>query len=361
MGPARHATELGDRWIAELDRHGVARAALIASIPGDAVSVAEAVAHHPHRFVGFFMHNPIGRRRRCRAGAVAERLPDARHLPLPRDARLPAGRRVRRTRVPRGGRHGAAVFVHCGVLTVGVRKKLGPARAASICASAIRSRWPRMALGFPQVPVIVPHFGAGFFREALMAADQCPTIHFDTSSSNSWIRFDGGQTLEGVFSSALAVAGPSRLLFGTDSSFFPRGWQAGIYEEQQRIMGSLGVSVADGTRSSAATSIGCSPLRVRLRDGSRTSSKHEATAKITDDTKSTSALSSMSSWSSCLRAVAVELVSVAAIISGMRKSVLCLPAFAVVVAALVDRRRARSAAARRRRRPPISSSPTAAS
>ena len=53
-------TELGDRWIAELDRHGVGRAALIASIPGDAVSVAEAVAHHPHRFVGFFMHNPTG-------------------------------------------------------------------------------------------------------------------------------------------------------------------------------------------------------------------------------------------------------------------------------------------------------------
>ena len=55
--PAR-ATELGDRWIAELDRHHVQRAALIASIPGDAASVAEAVAHHPDRFVGFFMHNP---------------------------------------------------------------------------------------------------------------------------------------------------------------------------------------------------------------------------------------------------------------------------------------------------------------
>ena len=85
--------------------------------------------------------------------------------------------------------------------------------------------------------MIVPHFGAGFFREALMAADQCPTIHLDTSSSNSWIRFDRGLTLEGVFKQALAVVGPSRLLFGTDSSFFPRGWQAAIYEEQQRDPG----------------------------------------------------------------------------------------------------------------------------
>jgi predicted TIM-barrel fold metal-dependent hydrolase len=91
-----------------------------------------------------------------------------------------------------------------------------------------------MALGFPQVPVIIPHFGAGFFREALMAADQCPTIHFDTSSSNAWIRYNDGLTLDRVFRAALAVTGPSRLLFGTDSSFFPRGWQAPVHQEQLR-------------------------------------------------------------------------------------------------------------------------------
>ena len=76
------ATELGDRWIVELDRHGVARAALIASIPGDAASVAEAVAHHPHRFVGFFMHNPTG----LDSDAVLERsLKDYQHLTLTGD------------------------------------------------------------------------------------------------------------------------------------------------------------------------------------------------------------------------------------------------------------------------------------
>src|SRR5690348_5786400 len=52
------AGSLADRWVAELDRQGVSRAALIASIPGDGESVAEAVARHPSRFVGFFMHNP---------------------------------------------------------------------------------------------------------------------------------------------------------------------------------------------------------------------------------------------------------------------------------------------------------------
>ena len=246
MGPAGH----GDRAGGPLGRpSSIAtasrRAALIASIPGDAASVAEAVAHHPDRFVGFFMHNPAGPDADAVLRAVAERVSAARHLPVSGDARLPAGRRAGGARVSCGRRDTARRSSRTAAsLTVGVRKKLGlPSRFDLRLGDPLALA--RTALGFPQVPVIVPHFGAGFFREALMAADQCPTIHLDTSSSNSWIRFDGGQTLEAVFRSALAVAGPSRLLFGTDSSFFPRGWQAGIYEEQQRIMGSLGVSVPD--------------------------------------------------------------------------------------------------------------------
>src|SRR5216110_3149604 len=54
------AEQLADRWIAELDRHRVKRAALIASVPGDAGSVAAAVKRHPQRFVGFFMVDPTG-------------------------------------------------------------------------------------------------------------------------------------------------------------------------------------------------------------------------------------------------------------------------------------------------------------
>ena len=125
----------------------------------------------------------------------------------------------------------AAVFVHCGVLTVGVRKRLGLPSPFDLrlgdplAVAALASR-------YPTVPVIIPHFGAGFFREALMAADQCANIVFDTSSSNGWIKYHPGLTLEGVFRQALAVAGPERLLFGTDSSFFPRGWQKPVHDAQ---------------------------------------------------------------------------------------------------------------------------------
>ena len=52
------AAALAGRWVEELDRHKVSKAALIGSVPGDEESVAVAVAAHPQRFVGFFALNP---------------------------------------------------------------------------------------------------------------------------------------------------------------------------------------------------------------------------------------------------------------------------------------------------------------
>jgi hypothetical protein len=238
------AADLADRWVSEIDRHEVARAALIASIPGDELSVSEAVERHPARFVGFFMHNPAA----PNAEAVMERCLG--ELKLRGVCLFPAmhAYKIDDERVERvfaaAQQHRAAVFVHCGVLTVGVRKKLGlPSRFDLRLGDPLAVA--RMALGFPGVPVIIPHFGAGFLREALMAADQCPTIHLDTSSSNSWTKFHPSLPLEEVFREALLVLGPDRLLFGTDSSFFPRGWQRPVFDTQQRVVNSLGLSTGD--------------------------------------------------------------------------------------------------------------------
>src|SRR5688572_9553342 len=45
-------------WIAELDRTGVSRAMVIASVHGDESSVATAAGRHPSRLAGAFMLNP---------------------------------------------------------------------------------------------------------------------------------------------------------------------------------------------------------------------------------------------------------------------------------------------------------------
>jgi predicted TIM-barrel fold metal-dependent hydrolase len=241
--PPSTAEDLAARWVEELDRHGVSRAALIASIPGDEDSVATAIAAHPQRFVGFFMFDPTApdAQSRLRRALGDLKLRGVALFPAMHKYRLDDDRvdAVFRT----AQEHGAAVFAHCGVLTVGVRKKLGLPSPFDLrlgdplSLSAMASRYPR-------VPVIIPHFGAGFLREALIAVEQCPNIHLDTSSSNSWTRFYPGLELPAVFKQAVAVAGPERLLFGTDSSFFPRGWQKGIYDVQCEAMERAGVPAA---------------------------------------------------------------------------------------------------------------------
>lgn len=236
---------LAGRWIRELDANGVRRSALIASVPGDEASVAAAIAGYPDRLVGFFMLDPsandaVDRTRR----AITELglrgvclFPAMNKVPLT-DSRVQAVVEIA------AAHPGTVAFVHCGVLSVGVRRKLGlpstfDVRLGDPLAVA------RLALAYPNLPFIIPHFGAGMFREALMAADTCGNIHLDTSSSNSWIRYTPGLTLDTVFKTAVSVAGPRRLLFGTDSSFFPRGWQRGVHDAQKTALTAAGVPAAD--------------------------------------------------------------------------------------------------------------------
>lgn len=228
-------------WMDELDRHGVKRAALIASLPGDESSVAEAVGLRPDRFVGFFMFDPTVPDAEARlAQALGEwNLRGICLFPAMHRYRLDDPRVV--DVFEAAAQHGATVFVHCGLLTVGVRTKLGLPSAFDLrlgdplAVAAVAGQ-------FPSVPVVIPHFGAGFWREALMAAESCRTIHLDTSSSNSWMKYYPALGLTDVFRQALAIVGPGRLLFGTDSSFFPRGWQKKVYDAQSTALDSIGVT-----------------------------------------------------------------------------------------------------------------------
>jgi predicted TIM-barrel fold metal-dependent hydrolase len=231
--------------VRELDAHDVSRAAIIASVSRDEGLVAEAVARHPTRLVGFFMVDPAAADavERTRRGLSEFRLRTVCLFPAMNHVPLHDGRVYRLLEVT-AGYPGAAVFVHCGVLSMGVRKKLGLESRFEVRLGNPLELQP-LALSYPTVPFIVPHFGAGFFREALMVASACPNVYFDTSSSNSWIRYTPGLTVEAVFRASIDVLGPSRLLFGTDSSFFPRGWQKGVYEEQQRVLDGMKMSASD--------------------------------------------------------------------------------------------------------------------
>src|ERR1700721_2365005 len=72
---ADNARQLADAWAHELDRYGVEKAALIASVPGDGDSVIAAVGRHPERFYGYMLVDPTRppARRRLRSLWRAER------------------------------------------------------------------------------------------------------------------------------------------------------------------------------------------------------------------------------------------------------------------------------------------------
>ncbi len=233
--PPEDSRELAERWVEELDSHGVSQAALIASIPGDEHSVLAAVEAAPGRFLAYAMLNPLA------GDSVAPWL-DAICL-FPAMHRYSLHEDVVNRVLNQAAEQRCAVFVHCGLLTVGVRKKLGLHSPFDVRYSNPLDLH-HIAVRYPGLRFIVPHFGAGFFREALMLADLCPNVYLDTSSSNSWMRYEG-LDLKTVFRRALDVVGSGRLLFGTDSSFFPRGWNYEIFEVQSRALLDLGISTAD--------------------------------------------------------------------------------------------------------------------
>jgi len=241
--PVEDPEHLAAAWVQELDRQGVSRACLIASVPGDQESVIAAVRAFPQRFYGYMMVNPVA----PSPAADVERALGSGHIHglcfFPamhrysiQDDRVAALLDLLATS-PR-----TIAFVHCGVLSVGIRKKLGlPSPFDMRFSNPIDVH--EVALRYPQVRFVIPHFGAGYLREALMLCDLCPNVYLDTSSSNRWMRYEEAHgDLRAVFRRALDVAGPKRLFFGTDSSYFPRGWNQEVFEAQTKALYEIGIT-----------------------------------------------------------------------------------------------------------------------
>jgi len=233
---------LAIRWSSELDKHGVARSILMSSIPDDETAASEAVRALPNRFYGYFMFNAKAADAATRAARAFGDLgmqgmclfPAMHRYSIQDEALEPVFAEVER-------RKNVVVFVHSGVLTVGVRKKLGlPSKFDMSRSNPIDLH--RVAMDHPNINFVIPHFGAGYFREALMLGDLAPNVYMDTSGTNSWIKYQLPEiSLKDVFRKSLEIYGPKRLLFGSDSSFFPRGWNRPVFDAQVQVLWELGV------------------------------------------------------------------------------------------------------------------------
>ena len=120
-------------------------------------------------------------------------------------------------------RNDMLVFLHFGI-TIGGQADLRNGNPIDI---QVPSR------DYPELNFIIAHFGAGWFREVLLMQYQTDNVYMDSSGSNSWMRYlPYDLDLKMIFRKAIQAGGSKKMLFGTDSTFFPRGWRINVLEAQ---------------------------------------------------------------------------------------------------------------------------------
>ena len=222
--------EMAERWAAEVDRHQLVR--VVFTTGGDNDRLARVVARHPGRFVGFAHHDPF----RTDAPAELERAVRALGLrgyklvapllsgSIAEERLWPIWETAERLQIP--------VLVHFGPL-----RYQGIVSHPNISPLVLQD----IARAFPGIPFVVPHFGCGYVRELLHLAWVCGNVHVDTSGSNEWVRWMPYElSLGALFRKFLETVGPRRIIFGTDSSWFPRGFAVRYLQEQLRTCWELG-------------------------------------------------------------------------------------------------------------------------
>lgn len=233
------------RWLGETEKHGVEHLCAFASAPEEIPALAQAARIAEGRLTPFALVNPTvaGVAEKVDALIAQQRFggvllfPALHHYSIASAACAPLLDVLERRR--------AIAYVHCGLLVVKLRDKLGFPRSADPRFANPLEIVPA-ANAHPNARFVIPHFGAGFLRETLLAGAQCPNVLVDTSSSNSWTAMHAPRLeLCDVFETALRVFGPRRILFGTDSNVFPAGWRADRLAEQRAVLAQLGVGPSD--------------------------------------------------------------------------------------------------------------------
>ncbi len=230
--PDLSGSEMAVKWQTELAENGISRGVFLCLVP-ESADFCEFIRRGQPRFWGFTTVNPLDKR--AVAGLEAQMqgggfvglklFPALQRFYVHDEQAYPLYELAER--------RGWPIIFHMG-LTL--------AYFADVRYTNPLDLQP-VGRDFPKLNIIVPHFGTGYLREALFLAYHCANVHFDTSSSNIWLKYlPYSFTLKQVFEKFLSVAGPERIIFGTDSSYFPRGYRSQILHAQLEILGQLGLS-----------------------------------------------------------------------------------------------------------------------
>ncbi len=234
-----------DRIIADLDENGIDRAVTFASVPDEMEIVGEAARTSGGRLVAFATVNPRNPDSLKRLESAHDRYRYKGMLLFPAMHDYPIGGDDAALALDLARELGLAVFVHCGLLRVPIRAILGLDSEFPLDRSHPEALMP-VAKARPDQNFIVPHFGAGFFDEFLTLGRTCRNVYADTAGSNSWGMFQAPPLyLEDLFAQTVGVYGIERLLYGSDTAGFPRGYRKDVRNAQIRAMHDAGIKPAD--------------------------------------------------------------------------------------------------------------------
>jgi predicted TIM-barrel fold metal-dependent hydrolase len=227
--------DFAQKWVTELDRYGIARIGMMVG-PESWDEFADALKRFPNRFYGYANINPLLPEAEEQAQQVIQKLGFHGYKLYP---------------VLHGfhthSKEAYRIYQIAAELKVPVLHHFGISIGANV---DLRYSNPLdlqpAARDFPDVKFGIAHLGAGMFRETLLLFYQTDNVYVDTSGSNIWMRYiPYPSDLEGVLKRALEAGGPKRIVFGTDSSMFPRGFRYDILEKQLKIFQRLNVTKAD--------------------------------------------------------------------------------------------------------------------
>lgn len=226
--------EQAQRWVDDMDAKGLERVNFMMGGGND--NLAEIIKWHPERFTGFAHHPLFGENaaEELERGVTELGLKGFKVIASGLSGRIdskevyPVWEVAEKLQVP--------VLIHFGVLGGGGGpaydvNNLNPLTFWKVCSD------------FPTLKVVIPHFGACYWRELLQLCWQSPNVFVDTSGSNQWMRWmPYDLDLKLLFRKAVETVGPERIIFGTDSSYFPRGFAAEYLREQLKTCYELGLS-----------------------------------------------------------------------------------------------------------------------
>lgn len=240
--PPVSPVQLARRWIEEMDKYGISKLVLFASVPEDVLSVSTAISAFPEKFIGFFTVNPLAENTDLEIRHAIENMGMRGIILFPALYHVHVYDELLEKIYSTAERYGVVVFTHFGILKIPIREIIGVKDQIDGTYSN-PTDLHRVAIRHPDVNFIIPHFGAGYLRELLILGTQCKNIYVDTSSSNSWIKVLPYKIdLKDVFARTIDVFGVDRIIFGTDSGVFPRGYRIDILNQQIEIMSEIGLS-----------------------------------------------------------------------------------------------------------------------